>query len=86
MPGRIDRSLLLERDPGVYGTGEPLESIKDATWVHQRHAMAQGYNSLAEYAIDELVTQVRELKARVDALERAGIQGGILTNHEREIT
>jgi hypothetical protein len=77
-PSRVDRSLLLERDPGVYGTGVPLESIKDATWEHQRHAMTHGYNSLVEMAVDELAGQVRELKARVDALERMGVQGGVL--------
>jgi hypothetical protein len=63
------RTLLVERDPDKVGRGLALTSIKDATWVHQRHAMAQGYNSILELAIDELAEQIATLKERCDALE-----------------
>jgi uncharacterized small protein (DUF1192 family) len=66
---REARSLLVERDPEQIGRGLALTSIKDATWVHQRHALLQGYNSILELAIDELAEQIAALKARVDALE-----------------
>ena len=63
---REARVKLLDRDPG---RGLPLVSIKDATWLHQRHAMSQGYNSLVEMAIDELAAEINELKTRVAQLE-----------------
>jgi hypothetical protein len=37
--------------------------------VHQRHALAQGYNSILELAIDELAAEITTLKQRVEALE-----------------
>jgi hypothetical protein len=66
---REARSLMLERDPDKVGRGLALTSIKDATWVHQRHALLAGYNSILELAIDELAEQIAELKERCDALE-----------------
>jgi hypothetical protein len=51
MSRRIDRALLLERDPAKTLAG-PIESIKDADWRHQSAAMVQGYNSLVEMAVD----------------------------------
>jgi hypothetical protein len=72
---REARTLLTEHDPERVGRGVALASIRDATWVHQRHALAQGYNSVLELAIDELAEQVRELKQRLDALEAARAGG-----------
>ena len=66
---REARSLLVEHDPEQVGRGAALTSIKDATWVHQRHALLQGYNSILELAIDELAEEIARLKERVDALE-----------------
>jgi hypothetical protein len=66
---RESRVLMLEQDPDQVGRGVALTSIKDATWVHQRHALAQGYNSILELAIDELAEQIATLKERVEALE-----------------
>jgi hypothetical protein len=63
------RTLLVERDPDKLGRGLALTSIKDATWVHQRHALLQGYNSILELAIDELAEQIAAMKTRIDALE-----------------
>jgi hypothetical protein len=67
---REARTLMLEHDPDKLGRGTALVSIRDATWVHQRYALAQGYNSILELALDELAAEVAALKARVDALER----------------
>jgi len=64
------REKLLEPDPDKLGRGTALSSIRDATWVHQRHAIVHGYNSILELAIDELAAEVAELKQRLDALER----------------
>jgi len=66
---REARTLLTERDPGKVGRGTSLASIKDVTWVHQSYAMAHGYNSVVEMAIDELVAEINALKQRLDALE-----------------
>jgi len=66
---REARTLLNERDPDKVGRGTSLASIKDATWVHQRYAMAHGYNSVLELAIDELAAEINALKQRMDALE-----------------
>ena len=60
------RTKLLDPDPG---RGVALNSIKDATWVHQAYALEHGYNSVLELAIDELAAEVSELKIRVQALE-----------------
>lgn len=68
MTHRYDRSLLLEHDPAKLGT-PALNSLRDADVRHQQAAMAQGYNSLAEMAVDELVVLVRELQERMDRLE-----------------
>jgi hypothetical protein len=68
---REARLKLGEPDPAQIGRGTALASIRDATWVHQRHALAHGYNSVLELAIDELAAELAELKARVEALERA---------------
>ena len=65
---RPARSLLLEHDPAKL-EGPVLRSLRDADWRHQQAAMVQGYNSLAEMAIDELIVIVRELTERVDRLE-----------------
>jgi hypothetical protein len=84
---REARTLLTEHDPERVGRGIALSSIRDATWVHQRHALAQGYNSVLELAIDELAEQVRELKRRVDELERVELYGMSLAEraeHRRE--
>jgi hypothetical protein len=72
---REARLLLLERDPARLGRGTSLQSIRDASWVHQRYALAHGYNSVLELAIDELAEQVRELQSRIDVLE-ARLAGG----------
>lgn len=69
MSHRVDRSLLLERDPEKLGPNQPLESIRDAQWQHQKAAMMAGYNSVFEMAVDELLVMVREMQARLDALE-----------------
>ena len=63
---RESRTKLLDPDPG---RGVALGSIRDVTWVHQRHAIAQGYNSVLELAIDELAAEINELKQRVTLLE-----------------
>lgn len=68
MTHRTFRSLLLERDPEKLAA-EPLESIRDAGFTHQAAAMAAGYNSVAEMAIDDLVRMVRDLLERVERLE-----------------
>lgn len=68
MTHRIDRTLLLERDPEKLGKPQ-LNSIRDADWRHQSVAMTQGYNSIAEQAIDELIGLVRDLYDRVERLE-----------------
>ena len=73
---REARSLLVEHDPDAVGRGVALTSIKDATWVHQRHALLQGYNSILELAIDELAEQIATLKERVEALEERMDAGG----------
>jgi len=65
---RPDRSLLLEHDPAKLGT-PALQSLRDADWRHQQAAMVQGYSSLAEMAVDELIVLVRELQQRLDRLE-----------------
>jgi hypothetical protein len=69
------RTLLVEPDEHRIGRGISLTSIKDVTWVHQRHAMIQGYNSVLEMAFDELAAELGELKGRVEALE-AEIENG----------
>ena len=68
---RIDRTLLTEPTEKL-GPGDPLVSIKDANGLHQRTAMLRGYSSVAEMAIDELISRYRELEERVTALERHG--------------
>jgi len=68
---REGRVLMTETDPAKLPRGLPLGSIRDVTWVHQRHAISQGYNSVLEMALDELATEVAELKIRVQALEDA---------------
>ena len=73
---REARVLMLEQDPDRVGRGVALTSIKDATWVHQRHALLQGYNSILELAIDELAEQIATLKERVDAFEERIGAGG----------
>ena len=73
---RVDRSLLLERDPENLKDGMALSSIREADWRHQAAAATAGYNSVAEMAIDELIGLVRELNDRIDALEGAMIQHG----------
>jgi len=65
---RPDRALLLEHDPAKLDT-PTLNSLRDADWRHQQAAMVQGYNSLAEMAVDELIVLVRELQERLDRLE-----------------
>jgi hypothetical protein len=65
---RVDRSLLLETDPAKLGT-PALTSLRDADWRHQQEAMKQGYNSLTEMAVDELLVLVREMNERLDRLE-----------------
>ena len=65
---REARTKMLDPEPG---RGVALGSIRDVTWVHQRHALAQGYNSVLELAIDELAAEIAELKQRVQALEDA---------------
>ena len=72
---REARTLMLEHDPDRVGRGTSLVSIRDATWVHQRYALAQGYNSVLELAIDELAAEVSALKQRIDMLE-ARLAGG----------
>ena len=64
----LERTLLLEHDPAKLGT-PALRSLRDADWRHQRAAMVQGYSSLAEMAVDELIVLVRELQQRLDRLE-----------------
>lgn len=67
---RVDRSLLLERDPQkVRATMEPLRSIRDVDWRHQAHAIAAGYSSVAEMAIDELIARVGDLADRIDQVQ-----------------
>jgi len=63
---RESRTKLLDPDPG---RGVALGSIRDVTWVHQRHAISQGYNSVLEMALDELAAELAELKTRVSVLE-----------------
>jgi len=63
---REARQKLLDDKPG---SGVPLGSIRDVTWVHQRHAISQGYNSVLEMALDELAAELAELKTRVSVLE-----------------
>ena len=70
MSYRPERALLLEHDPAKLDT-PALRSLRDADWRHQRAAMVQGYSSLAEMAIDELIVLVRELQDRLTALEQA---------------
>jgi hypothetical protein len=72
---REARLLLLERDPARLGRGTSLQSIRDASWVHQRYALAHGYNSVLELAVDELAAEISSLKQRIDALE-ARLAGG----------
>lgn len=71
MTGHYDgRSLMTETDPEqVAEQTEPLTSIRQADWRHQAKAMSLGYSSILEYAVDELVSEVRELKQRMDRLE-----------------
>lgn len=66
---RVNRALLLEKDPEELKDRPALTSIRDADWRHQRIAMIGGYSSVMEMAIDELITLVRELQERVDKLE-----------------
>ena len=68
MSHRPERSLLLEHDPAKLDR-PPLRSLRDADWRHQQAAMVQGYNSLAEMAIDEMIVLIRELQERLDRLE-----------------
>ena len=68
MSYRPERALLLEHDPAKLDT-PPLNSLRDADWRHQQAAMVQGYSSLAEMAVDELVVLVRSLQERMDRLE-----------------
>ena len=62
------RARLLDGKPA---SGVPLGSIRDVTWVHQRHAMSQGYNSVLEMGFDELAARLAKVEARVQALEDA---------------
>lgn len=64
-----DRSLLLEQDPQALSENLQITSVKDADWRHQKAAMVAGYNSVAELAIDEALAMIRDLQARVSALE-----------------
>jgi len=66
---RQARTLMLETDAAKVPRGLPLQSIREVTWLHQRHAIAQGYNSVLEMAFDELAAELAELKRRVEALE-----------------
>jgi len=63
---REARTRMLDPEPG---RGVPLGSIRDATWVHQRYAMLNNYNSVLEMAFDELAAEINELKTRVAQLE-----------------
>lgn len=61
---------MLERDEEtVAGATEPLTSIRDADWRHQRVAMMRGYNSLTDYAVDEMLAQLGDLTGRIERLE-----------------
>lgn len=82
MTYRVDRSLLLERDPAKLA-GPALVSIRDADFRHQKAAMLAGYSSVAEMAIDEMIAMMRDLQERVDRLERelANVRGEL---HEIE--
>jgi hypothetical protein len=66
----FERTLLLEHDPVKLGGYPPIRSLRDADVRHQQAAMTQGYSSLAEMAIDELIVMVREMQERLDTLER----------------
>lgn len=65
----LDRSLLLEQDPQALSENLRLTSVKDADWRHQKAAMVAGYNSVTELAVDEALAMIRDLTARVEALE-----------------
>lgn len=68
---RVDRALMLERDPDILkGATSQLTSLRDAGYLHQKAAIVAGYNSLVEYAVDELLTRVGEQNARIEALEQ----------------
>jgi uncharacterized coiled-coil protein SlyX len=84
---RIDRTLLIETDQdNVDATRVPLTSIRQAGWQHQALAASQGYNSMAEFAIDELLTLVGEQQQRIERLERqmAGLADSIQTLHAQQ--
>lgn len=64
----VDRSLLLEHDEETI-TPRPIMSVKDADWRVQRVVMQAGYNSVVEFAVDELLRMYRDCVARVEVLE-----------------
>ena len=61
-----DRRRLLEDEVRP----DRLHSLRDANWEHQAAAMAMGYKSVLEMAVDQLGDLVNELETRVEALER----------------
>lgn len=53
------------------GDTEPnFVGMRGKTWEHQAQAMAAGYDSTAEMAIDMLADRLFALENRVDALDR----------------
>jgi hypothetical protein len=48
------------------------ETLRKPTFEMQQAAIAEGYGSVRDWALDQCIVEIRALKARVDALESGG--------------
>lgn len=48
------------------------KSVRNPSYEMQTMALSQGYASVRDWAIDQLIDEVWTLRARVDALESGG--------------
>lgn len=55
-----------------------ITSLRQVTYEHQRAAMAAGYSSMAELAIDQLLAEVVALRDRVATLENDAAGGHVV--------
>lgn len=48
------------------------ETLRSPSFEMQQEALAAGYGSVRDWALDQCITEIRTLKARVDALDSGG--------------
>jgi hypothetical protein len=48
------------------------ETLRSPSFEMQEAALAEGYGSVRDWALDQCIAEIRALKARVDALEAGG--------------